>query len=734
MKGMKVVVKILKILGATIGSFILLVGIGVALLNTTSVQQKLLQKATTLLAEHLETKVEIDSLRIGFFSDDVRLIGLRIDDRQQRRMLQIDYLGAELKMWKLARKEVYISEITVRGIKAALYKPSPDEPANYQFVLDAFKKKPSKETQDSLSQGKKPSPLVVNLKKATVEDAEVIYNENAFSFQKAQYKKGWLGKQAVSVHRLKASWEHVTKKKQVHVDDRLVVDAIYFEEKGDMRHVAIDSLRYQTDNHLPRRNTGKPKHGFFDEGHLDIVANLKADIDHVGKDTIHAVLTACDANDRGSGLHVRDLRCQVGGTAEKLHLTDVAIGLANTTLNFDSGDIYLPSKKKGRPLRFSTSTIKGRVLLKDIARPFAPVLHKFSVPLLLSVKFSGSDSVLTFRDVVVSTADKSLRIHARGFITGLKDKYQLKVHFDVSQMVTTGHTAEHIINQFAVKKFMMKQLNALGTIRYGGSFDVLYHREMFRGQLRTVPGFLNFNLLLNEDTKYLTGHVQTTGFELGKAMDMPDLGPITCRADFRFDYSKPRTAKMRRVKGGKLPIGEVKAEIDEAKYKFVKARNVVANLTSDGAVAEGKIDARGKRVDILCTFSFTNTNEMKKTKIKPGIRFHKMSDEDKAARAERKEQKKAEKAAKKEARKAEKEVKKAEKAKAKAEKDAQKAKAKAEKDAQKAKAKTEKDAQKAEKDAQKAKAKAEKDAQKAEKKAKKQAEKEARKAEKEARK
>ena len=222
MKGMKVVVKILKILGATIGSFILLVGIGVALLNTTSVQQKLLQKATTLLAEHLETKVEIDSLRIGFFSDDVRLIGLRIDDRQQRRMLQIDYLGAELKMWKLARKEVYISEVTVRGIKAALYKPSPDEPANYQFVLDAFKKKPSKETQDSLSQGKKPSPLVVNLKKATVEDAEVIYNENAFSFQKAQYKKGWLGKQAVSVHRLKASWEHVTKKKQVHVDDRLV--------------------------------------------------------------------------------------------------------------------------------------------------------------------------------------------------------------------------------------------------------------------------------------------------------------------------------------------------------------------------------------------------------------------------------------------------------------------------------------------------------------------------------
>ena len=31
----------------------------------------------------------------------------------------------------------------------------------------------------------------------------------------------------------------------------------------------------------------------------------------------------------------------------------------------------------------------------------------------------------------------------------------------------------------------------------------------------------------------------------------------------------------------------------------------------------------GKFVDLLCKFSFTNTNEMKKTKIVPGIKFHK---------------------------------------------------------------------------------------------------------------
>ena len=92
--------------------------------------------------------------------------------------------------------------------------------------------------------------------------------------------------------------------------------------------------------------------------------------------------------------------------------------------------------------------------------------------------------------------------------------------------------------------------------------------------------------------------------------------------------------------------------MEEAVYKKIKVHNVFADINSDGAVAEGNLTMKGKRVDVLCSFSFTNTNEMKKTKIKPGIRFHGLSDEDKASKAERKEQKQAEREAKREAKKA----------------------------------------------------------------------------------
>jgi flagellar biosynthesis GTPase FlhF len=184
-------------------------------------------------------------------------------------------------------------------------------------------------------------------------------------------------------------------------------------------------------------------------------------------------------------------------------------------------------------------------------------------------------------------------------------------------------------------------------------------------------------------------------------MDYPGLGKTICSAGFRFDISKPRTAQMRRVKGGKLPIGQVDALVEDTKLDGMRFSNVAAHIVSDGAVAEGKINMKGKLADILCSFSFTNTDEMKKTKIKPGIRFHlfdKKTDEEKAAAKAEKEKRKAEKAKEKEQRKAEKT---AEKEKRKAEKAAEKEKRKAEKAAAKEQKRLEKERRKAEKAARK---------------------------------
>jgi hypothetical protein len=280
-------------------------------------------------------------------------------------------------------------------------------------------------------------------------------------------------------------------------------------------------------------------------------------------------------------------------------------------------------------------------------------------------------------------------------------------------MTAQGDSKERIISHFPVKKFMMKQLHNLGTIGYIGTFDVLWKREQFAGLLITKPGNINFSFALNENTKYVEGTVRTDSFELGQAMDMPDLKKVSCQATFKFDISKPRTAIMRRKVGGKLPMGEVYAEVNDAKYKLIHVRNTVVSIKSNGAVAEGDVNIRGKRLDVLCTFSFTNTNEMNKIKIKPKLMFHGLLGGKKAKReepevsdAELKAARIAQRAEERVARNAEREVLKAqreeERAARKAEKEAAKAARQAERDARDAARRAEKEARKAAKEAAKA--------------------------------
>ena len=231
---------------------------------------------------------------------------------------------------------------------------------------------------------------------------------------------------------------------------------------------------------------------------------------------------------------------------------------------------------------------------------------------------------------------------------------------------------------------MMNQLNNLGDINYTGSFDVLYKKEIFRGLLKTAAGNLNFEFALDELNKYVNGNVSSKKIELGKVMNIKEMGPMDASADFTVDISKPRTAKMRKAKGGKLPIGFFNAKVNDVSYLGIHIRNLTATLNSDGAVATGDVYQSGRIRDLYFSFSFTDTDQMQKMKItKSGLKFHKETEEYKAQRAERKEQKKLDKQAKKEQKKQEKEAKKAQKEQEKQAKKAQKEKEKQQKELEK---------------------------------------------------
>lgn len=710
----------LKILAAIVGTLIILLLAFIGVIHTDWIQEKAVNQVTILLKDHLKTEVKIGHVNISFFGEEIKIKDVTIEDRQHRKMLQMKELRLDVDMLELMKNDLYIQQAKVKGLEARLYKPASDSDsvANFQFLIEAFKK--NKDDDDEIpeepQEEKKKHKLAFDIAKLDLEDIGLTFNDTTQArLGGLHFRKSWKGHQSLVIKELTAAF--VKKTKKGPVDHRLRLGLLEIKPKlaNDSlpsslinnptpligSEMTIDSLCFFTDNHKPRKNVGKKHRGFFDAGHFDIVTKMHLRLDSVAKDTIQATLMECNAIDRGSGLSIKNLTCKLAAGKKTVSLKDISIQMANTGILFDHATIQLPSKKEGRKLNYQTSLIKGRTLLKDISRPFAPVLSGFLIPVNFETFMSGDDDNIHFRQVRVYTDKQTLLVNAVGDISGLKNKYDLKVKFNVHQMQTSSKEAIRIINQFPLKrKFMMKQLEALGRIRYYGHFEVLWRREQFAGILETQQGNINFQFALDENNKYVFGSTRTDSFELGKAMDMPDIGKIACKANFRFDISKPRTALMRRKLGGKLPIGHVDAEVDEAKYKKIKVHHLIADINSNGAIAEGNITVKGKRVDLLCSFSFTNTNEMKKTKIKPGIRFHKLSEEDKQSKAERKAEKEYQKALKAEAQANAKAQRKAVKDSLKAIKAQEKAVRKAAKDSLKLIKKQEKEARKAAKQSQ----------------------------------
>ena len=635
----RIIILTLKILGGLVALVVVLLVAVFIYINSSAGQQRLLRFATDLLQDKLETKVQIDSVSVNFGTLDVNLIGLDVEDRQQRPLLQTDRIAVSIDKKKLLTHRVEVESAHIDGLRAQVHTPK-DSAANYQFIIDAFKTDKTK-TQEK---PKSKNQLVLDIHKLHLSN---IYVEH-----------------------------HGVTKKGFNQTTTFALIDLLLKSKGSKYAVVVDNLRFATDNHQSRKNTNRPKRGFFDAGHLDVTASMEMMVNHYGKDTVHVSLTKCMARDSITGFDVKDLHFDVGINKTTAYVSNLELQHLNTKLSFDSATIQLPSKKHGRKLEYATTMISGSTLLKDIARPFAPALSRFSIPLHFKVLMSGTDSTMHFRKAHVNTADQKLKVDANGDLTHLQEKEKLFIRFNVSKMSTDATTAQKIINQFVVKKFMMRQLNNLGAIGYKGSFDVLYKMEKFRGVLSTSKGSLGFNFTLNEKTKYLTGSVRTKGFRLGQVVEMKDIGDVGFGADFCFDYSKPRTARVRRLRGGKLPIGWVNVKGASASYKKIRMSDINATIKSDGVVAQGHIEQRKKLTDLLCDFTFNNTDSIHKMKIKPTMRLKnmpwqkKMTDEERdrlrTAKQKAKEEKKATKAAMKAEKKAAKEARKAEKAAAKA--------------------------------------------------------------------
>lgn len=622
----EVIIKVGKIAGIIAVIILFILVTASLVINYSSIQDTILSEAKKSLPEDIRPNVSIDNFRVNLLNFSASIYGIEVTDQKNRKMLQTECVEGQIKFWQLLKGRIVLKAGEIKGVKAFLTKSSKETPANYQFILDAFKKD-SKNKQKKNTKKSSAKRFAVDIEHAELQDINVRYDHYSIKLTRAKYIKNRIGNHIAILENGLATWEGKTKKGKVTNQIGFGNITGTYKKNGE-KLFSLNRLTYKTDNHLPRKNRDKPKRGYFDIGHLDLESSMDLVLNHIDKDSMNLTVVKGTLKDSITGFNFTKMNMEVAANKKRIFIKDVFLKHINTFIKIPEGEIILPDKEKGSSLRYYARTVTGKTILQDIARPFAPVLKNFTIPLRFKLRFSGTDQAMEFRNIRVGTDDKKVSIAGTGLLRNLKQKEELMLHFDITDMVVKPGIKDKIINQFPVKKFMMRQLYTLGTIRYHGDFDILWKKEIFRGLLNTEIGNINFQFTIDNKEKYLSGNVSTKDVVLGKLFEIKDLGIIDCSADFKFDISKPRTAIIRKKVGGKLPIGEIQAQVNDCSFNESHFRNVFANIKSDGALANGDVELRGNHAALVVNFSFTNTEQMSKMKIKPGIKFREAAKQD----------------------------------------------------------------------------------------------------------
>lgn len=601
---------------AGVAALLIAAAIGVdCWLSTPENRYKIMQYAISALRDRLDTDISIDSLDVNIANGTLDIFRFRISDQQQQTLLGIDTLRLQISPWELLEKKVNIRRAQMEGVDVLIYKDEFGVP-NYQFIADslASKKKDGHKKMDM--------KIDFDIKHADLTNVHASIDGKVFTLGRLNVK-GYK-KARIDIEDFRYSWSQM-RKRGIQANEcylsRAHISATIGDDTTGTARVIIDSIFFTTCINAPHKRTGKPKRGYFDDGHMRAAAYIELDIPFWSKDSAAVELRHLKAVDHASALNVDSLSLSANINRHRVEARDIHIRLTDSRLSIPQLTLHLPDST--RAMTYSTSMFDGTVILTDIAHPFAPfALQQFSMPLQVNAWIEGDTSTVRFNNVRVYTADNRFSVSAKGSLTGMRRKEDLYVHFDVDRMRAANSKVFEIIHQFPIRKFMMTQLRNLGTIGFRGSLDVRYKREMFRGTLTTAAGPVSVNLDIDDKNKYLSGNVTTKTFDLGKAIAMKALGNIDCAAQFRFDISMPRTALIHRRNNGKLPIGHVHAQVNEAYFQRIAFRNLNATINSDGALAAGHLEAPRKQVDLLADFTFTSTDSISKMKIVPHVNIH----------------------------------------------------------------------------------------------------------------
>lgn len=660
--------KLAKVILFIIVALILAIGATIAFICYETSDEQLRKNTETYLSEALGTEVTLKGAKLKPLRRQIAIYGFNIKDRKNIDMLHVDTLEAELDFWELWHSRVLVYGFNLSGANAILYKERKDTATNYQFVVDALKFSGNDKDKNSKKEKKNKKEIYIDLHRVTVSHTSArwdIHSED--SLNTASHKEidpnhlwvhdlnlnlsfhgggapgtfvGTLKRLAVDEHNsgTRISIENLAFNGKEHTTEIGNIDFRYQDkhltvsdlkltgdvmQRKDKHHLTIKDIAFENGIGVPKKPRS-PKKGVFDAKHVKVNMSLDATATCLTTDSIAMQVDKFSGIEHNSGLKIDNLTMSMTRNRNRSMLGKIHLVSGSNNLNIENICVNLPRYgKNARPLSFTIQSLRGSVMLNEIAHAFAPPLANFTTPLTVKTSVKGDTKNIHLRDIVVKTPDHRLQIAASGIFNLPQHKGEkISMSFDINSLRATGGIKDQIIMHFLKKPNAMKFIRSFGDISFRGKVTIPWHRQIIQGMLSTRYGTFDVNTTLTTDNAYLTGNLKTDGFRLGEFLDNKNLGNVALQADVQMDISSKKKAKLLHRKKGKIPAGSIKGRAIEASYKGIKIKDVDFSIVSNAESANGTLSATGKVMDVSCDFSFDDADIKHSLKVKPHIKMH----------------------------------------------------------------------------------------------------------------
>jgi len=133
------IAKITRILAIIVGSIILLNIILFIGFSIPAVQKRAADLALEKIKPVIKTEASLGGIRFRLFNT-LELNGIYLEDQQQDTLAYIDRMAVRIHAMDLLRNKVSVEKVSLENFLAQVHRNSPEDPFNFQFLIDAFAK------------------------------------------------------------------------------------------------------------------------------------------------------------------------------------------------------------------------------------------------------------------------------------------------------------------------------------------------------------------------------------------------------------------------------------------------------------------------------------------------------------------------------------------------------------------------------------------------------------------